>query len=129
MQNQRHGATRSRGLVLALTFLVFVWATEGGFLAPPALSDPAGDKSSRASTQAGPKKGKDKGTIQRNLRMEEIEIYGDVEKPKTMFVIPRSSLQYSRKGYEKDFTGEILDPVTKQWVEDTQRWRRAVPPP
>ena len=61
--------------------------------------------------------------------MEEIEIHGDVEKPKTMFVIPRASLHYSRKDQEKDFTSEILDPITKEWVEDTQRWRVTVPPP
>ncbi len=129
MQNQRHGTTRFRVLRLVLALLVLVWATEGGFRAPRALSDPAGDKRSRASTQGGSEKGKDNRQVQRNLRMEEIEIYGDVEKPKTMFVIPRSSLRYSRKEYEKDFTGEILDPITKQWVEDTQRWRQAVPPP
>ena len=61
--------------------------------------------------------------------MEEIEIYGDVEKPKTMFVIPRSALRYNRKEQEKDFTSEILNPMTKEWIEDTQRWRAAVPPP
>lgn len=130
MLNQRKGARQSRrSALVVLALLVSFWAAEGFFLAPPALSDPAGDKTDRAAKQIGPKKGKEDRTVQRNLRMEEIEIYGDVEKPKTMFVIPRSSLRYSRKEHEKDFTGEILDPITKQWVEDTQRWRQAVPPP
>lgn len=102
------------GLLLWLSLTATLWG--GGLLsAPYAL--------------CGPKEEKRERIFQRTLRMEEIEIHGDVEKPKTMFVIPRTPLPYSRKSHEKDFTGEILDPMMKQWIEDTQRWRAAVPPP
>ncbi len=104
----------------------------GGAALLPAPNALCGPKDGKGAQEAGHTGGKRKTTgasAKRSLRMEEIEIYGDVEKPKTMFVIPRSGLKYSRKDEEKDFTNEILDPMTKQWVEDTQRWRVAVPPP
>ena len=107
---------KSRGLLLLWALAISMWGA-GALLAPDAMCGPKD------------KKGKQDKTVKRSLRMEEIEIHGDVEKPKTMFVIPRASLRYSRKDQEKDFTNEILDPITKEWVEDTQRWRVAVPPP
>jgi hypothetical protein len=117
---------RSRGLLLALA--VAVWGA-GVLLSPNAMCGPKDKEGGPNVGRLGKKKGNQEATGKRSLRMEEIEIYGDVEKPKTMFVIPRSALSYSRKDREKDFTNEILDPLTKGWVEDTQRWRVAVPPP
>jgi hypothetical protein len=122
------GSMRFRGFFFLMTLIVSIW---GGwvFLAPQAHGDPEGGKGSEATGGDGPKKSGGDLTSRRYLRMEEIEIHGDVEKPKTMFVIPRASLRYSRKAHEKDFTSEILDPMMKHWIEDTQRWREAVPPP
>lgn len=119
---------RFRGLFLLLTIAIPVWGT-GDLLAPSAVCGQEDKQDGRGGGEPGKKKQDEEKTIQRALRMEEIEIYGDVEKPKTMFVIPRASLKYSRKVQEKDFTNEILDPITKEWAEDTQRWRVAVPPP
>ena len=116
---------RSRGLFLLLALAIPIWGA-GVLLAPSALCGP---EEKKGGGEAGKKKEKEERAVRRALRMEEIEIHGDVEKPKTMFVIPRASLQYSRKDQEKDFTNEILDPITKEWVEDTQRWRVGVPPP
>jgi hypothetical protein len=93
------------------------------------MCGPENERDGQAVNGAAKKKAKEERAVRRALRMEEIEIYGDVEKPKTMFVIPRASLKYSRKDQEKDFTDEILGPITKEWVEDTQRWRVDVPPP
>ena len=98
-------------------------------MAPQASGDPEKGKGSENAGRDGPKKSGSDRLLKRDLRMEEIEIQGDIEKPKTMFVIPRASLRYSRKAHEKDFSSEILDPIMKQWIEDTQRWREAVPPP
>jgi hypothetical protein len=118
----------SRGLFLFLTLAVSVWAF-GSVLATDAASEPKDGRGGQVANQPGKKKASQDRTTRRSLRMDELEIYGDVEKPKTMFVIPRASLRYSRKAQEKDFTNEILDPITKEWIEDTQRWRVAVPPP
>ncbi len=107
---------------------VCVWAI-GVLPAPRALCQSKDGKGGRVVSQPDKKKATQDRKVKRSLRMEELEIYGDVEKPKTMFVIPRASLRYSRKAQEKDFTSEILDPLSKEWVEDTQRWRVAVPPP
>jgi len=98
-------------------------------MAPQASGDPEKGKGAENAGRVGPKKNGSDRLLRRDLRMEEIEIQGDIEKPKTMFVIPRASLRYSRKAHEKDFSSEILDPIMKQWIEDTQRWREAVPPP
>jgi hypothetical protein len=119
---------KSRGFFFLVTLIVSFW---GGsfFLAPQAHGDPEGGKGSENAGRNGPKKSRSDLTSRRYLRMEEIEIHGDVEKPKTMFVIPRASLRYSRKAHEKDFTSEILDPMMKHRIEDTQRWREAVPLP
>ncbi len=111
-----------------MAFAFCVCAT-GVLPAPGALCQTQSGGDSRGVSRPAEKKTARDGQVKRSLRMEELEIYGDVEKPKTMFVIPRASLRYSRKAREKDFRSEILDPVSKEWVEDTQRWRTAVPPP
>lgn len=119
---------KSRGLFLVLALAIPIWGA-GVLLAPSAMCGPEDKKGGQGGGEAEKKKAKEERAIRRTLRMQEIEIHGDVEKPKTMFVIPRASLQYSRKDQEKDFTNEILDPITKEWVEDTQRWRVDVPAP
>lgn len=118
---------KPRGLLLLLVLTIPIWG--GRVLLPPAALCGPGDEKGDPGGVPAKKKTKDEKTVRRSFRMEEIEIYGDVEKPKTMFVIPRAALRYSRKDQEKDFTAEILGPITKEWVEDTQRWRVDVPPP
>ena len=117
-----------RGLFLLLALAIPVWGA-GVLLAPNATCGAEDKKGGQGMAEAGKKNEKEEKTVRRSFRMEEIEIQGDVEKPKTMFVIPRATLRYNRKDQEKDFTNEILDPIGKEWVEDTQRWRVAVPPP
>lgn len=119
---------KTRGLLALLALAISLWGT-GVVPTPNALGEPKSSKGSQDAKKPGKKKGDPDRTVKRALRMEEIEIYGDVEKPKTMFVIPRAALRFNRRDQEKDFTNEILDPVTKEWVEDTQRWRGAVPSP
>lgn len=128
MSNRAERSGRFKGFFLLLAFVVNVW---GGWVCmpPQALCDPKGEEDGKASVQVGKEKRSANRSTKRSLRMEEIEIHGDVEKPKTMFVIPRTPLRYSRQDHEKDYTNEILGPVSKQWVEDTQRWREAIPPP
>ena len=111
-----------------LALAIPVWGA-GVLLAPNALCGPEDKKGVQGGDETGEKKEQKDRAVQRALRMQEIEIHGDVEKPKTMFVIPRASLRYSREDLEKDYTNEILDPITKVWVEDTQRWRMDVPAP
>ena len=98
--------------------------------APNAICGPQPVKGGHAVGQSTGKKARhQEQAVKRSLRMEEIEIHGDVEKPRTMFVIPRASLRYTRRKQEKDFTNEILNPISREWIEDTQRWRAAVPAP
>ena len=119
---------KSSGLFLLLALALPIWGT-GVLLAPSAMCDPEKEKAGQVGGEAGKKQEEEQRAVQRAIHMEEIEIHGDVEKPKTMFVIPRASLRYIRKDQEKDFSNEILAPITKEWVEDRQRWRVGVPPP
>lgn len=128
MQNRMEHSMKYGALCLVLTVVLSAWPG-GVFQASEALGNPTDHKDGKDALQGSPKNAGKNDALESNLRMEEIEIHGDVEKPKAMFVIPRASLRFDRKEYDKDFTSEILDPVTKQWIEDSQRWREAVPPP
>ena len=114
------------------------WKPGGGFLfalllflstvtavhPPPAGAAPP-DKEDGITAQIPSKKTKVPEDPRRALQMQEIEILGEVEKPKTMFVIPRAPHAYFWEQNKKDFTEEILSPINKQEIEDTQRWRKA----
>ena len=91
---------KSRGLFLVLALAIPVWGA-GVLLAPSALCGPEDKKGGQGGGEAGKKKEKEERAVQRALRMQEIEIHGDVEKPKTMFVIPRASLQLQPEGSRK----------------------------
>ncbi len=65
----------------------------------------------------------------RSINMEEINIIGEIEKPKTMFVIPRAPHAYYREESKKDFSEEILTPIDIRGIEDIRRWRENSPLP
>jgi len=65
----------------------------------------------------------------RYLRMNEIEIRGEIEKPKAMFVVPRAPHIFSRHKSEKDYTAEIVVPIRKGWVDDMYEWQQKTPSP
>jgi hypothetical protein len=67
--------------------------------------------------------------LKSKLEMGEVEILGEVEKPKTMFVIPRAPHQYFWENSKKDFTEEILSPISRQRVDGLEKWRGDAPPP
>ncbi len=79
----------------------------------------------KKSTKTLKKKGKTKKVI----HMNEIEIVGKVEKPKVMFIIPRTPHEFIQKKYEKDFSAEILAPINKQSVEGRQLWQENISGP
>ena len=79
--------------------------------------------------EAGQKADDEEAKPKRLFNMEEIEILGQVEKPKTMFVIPKALHRYYWESEKKDFTPEILAPISRQEIEDMQRWRDSVGSP
>ena len=92
----------------------------------PAGGEPQG-KENRSAPPSPAKSGRGRvlEAPKRSLQMQEIEILGEVEKPKTMFVIPRAPHSYYWEKNKKDFTEEILAPINKQEMKDMQRWREA----
>lgn len=62
-------------------------------------------------------------TPRRSIQMNEIQIRGEVEKPKAMFIIPHTPTDYTfLRGSKKDFSKEILAPITIEWVEDMAKY-------
>ena len=61
----------------------------------------------------------------RSIQMQEIQIRGEVEKPKAMFIIPRATSDYFQKGKSKDFSQEILSPIDIQLMEDMARYQES----
>ncbi|MEW6442685.1 MAG: hypothetical protein AB1640_17240 [bacterium] len=74
----------------------------------------------KASTGAKEAQDTEDKQPQRSIRMHEVEILGEVEKPKAMFVIPMTPIQYKRGSREKDFTADILAPIDRQWIEEME---------
>ena len=117
------GALRKRILIGGLTFLVGVCAIPYGHAAW------ADEVKIRSVKKPGKKDRPGDKAIQKNLKMNEVEILGEFEKPKTMFVIPRAPHEYFWEDYRVDYTEDILSPVSKQKVEGMQKWRNETSTP
>ena len=76
-----------------------------------------------AKTQKNPSEKKEP---KRSIIMNEVEIMGEVDKPKTMFIIPRAPHHYYQGEHKKDFTQEILAPTNKYEAENYQQWRETI---
>jgi len=83
----------------------------------------------QAATQARTGDEQADRTPQRRLDMSEVEILGEVDKPRTMFILPRSPHQYILEGDRKDFTENILSPMNKRTMQGLQQWRKESAPP
>lgn len=104
---------------LACLALVVIWA--GVWVTPrPALCAPQKpDPGKSAGSEKKDEPAEDR-TPQRSIRMQEVEILGEVEKPKAMFVIPMAPIEYQRTGHGKDFSREILAPINREWIENLE---------
>lgn len=80
--------------------------------------EPAGGVPAATPQTAEPREDK---APKKSIRMEEIEILGEVEKPKAMFVIPMAPVEYRQSGRGKDFSAEILAPIDREAFENMQR--------
>lgn len=97
-----------------------------GILVPdPAVPgrEPGAPLIQRTAPLAGGNAGQDDRALKRRLDMTEVEILGEVEKPRTLFVIPRAPHQYSWESDTIDFSQEILAPMTRRRIEGLQQWR------
>jgi len=114
-------------------YLLFIFLFVFLFLSAGSINGLAGSSPGEKGVEnkLGKSKKEEKKTKARKrvLHMKEIEIYGNVEKPKAMFIIPRTPHQYYSNEYKRDFSEEILKPITKQGVADRQEWQKAVTEP
>lgn len=113
---------RSAWRALTCLTLLFLWA--GPWVSPrsvPADTRKAGSGGAATQEQEKEAEAPEDKTPKRSIRMKEMEIVGEVEKPKAMFVIPMAPIEYRRTHEEKDFTEEILAPINRNWIQDLGR--------
>jgi hypothetical protein len=114
------GMSSARSLVLTLSLAFLLLA---GSPPPQVPGEPA------KPVDPKPAEGDDKSQPRRTFQMEEIEIMGEMEKPKAMFVIPKAYPRYYWEAGKKDFTDDILLPINKQYVDDMLKWQNSLEPP
>jgi len=121
-----HGGTTTRHCSRAARSAIFRIVAFGIVLAGlPALGisqtkEPAKTVSAPTPQSADPREDK---APKKSIRMEEIEILGEVEKPKAMFVIPMAPIEYRQNRRGKDFSAEILAPIDREAFENMERNR------
>ena len=102
--------------VLVTTISATVAFARPGQCGPPTAGKEVKEKPVQATQQ---QETSSEDTPRRSIQMGEIQIRGEVEKPKAMFIIPHTPTDYSfLKGGKKDFSKEILAPIDMQWAED-----------
>ena len=70
-----------------------------------------------ASEQDAEKKPPQKEEPQTHYQMGEIEIIGEFERPRTMFIIPKGKSWVEQFPLEKNFDDQIMEPVNKTEFE------------
>jgi len=126
-EGRRSRRGRGRAARLAMLTSAMVWTLWGPPVPPASGQEEARTpeepvvRSLSAPGQAGRDAPGDR-LLKNRLNMEEVEILGEVEKPKTMFVIPRAAHEYSWESTQRDFTDDILAPISRQQLEGLERW-------
>lgn len=64
---------------------------------------------------------RDPGAV--HLRMDEVEIRGEVERPDVFYIIPRREVQMDLGTLSKDYRSEILEPLLPGPFEEEARRR------
>ena len=70
---------------------------------------------------AGPSRGEDRRDVE--IRMDEVEIRGEVERPGVFYIIPRRSAPLDLGPRTRDYRAEILEPVLPHELEREIRRR------
>jgi hypothetical protein len=105
-----------------LACLAMIWlCSERWIAARPALAQTQKPVSNETETREKGISSPEDKTPQRSIKMKEVEIVGEVEKPKAMFVIPMAPVEYRRTQQGKDFTSEILAPIDREWIQNLER--------
>lgn len=79
----------------------------------PAPQVEAEDEPTEADAQADKKKTEKKSHVD----LTEIEILGEIDRPKAFFIIPRAGSILDKAHLDRDFSDEILEPVIKHVFE------------
>jgi len=97
--------------------------------ARPLYCDPSREgkvTTEQARHDTKPKEEPGEDTPRRSIQMNEIQIRGEVEKPKAMFIIPRATTDYSSEEDVRDFSKEILAPMDMDRIEGMGRYSESM---
>ena len=97
-------------------------------MSPSGMAAPEGETDTTLG-QKNDDKAREETTRQRSIRMDQVDILGELEKPRTMFVIPRAPHSYYREEIMKDFREEILAPIDMRDTENIRHWKGDSLPP
>ena len=102
-----------RRLVLTSIFLSVSFAP---------LSALAEDATTRASSAGAPKPAANAATTgDQKMKLNEVEIHGELEKPKIFFILPKAKRDSESKGRQFRFYPDILEPLDKDRFEEEAR--------
>lgn len=93
------------------------------------LGGPATERGTEEATAAqGPSAGEDwESAPKRSIQMQEIQIRGEVEKPKAMFIIPHTPSDFAPAAGHKDFSDDILMPIDIDKVNGMVEYQNSLP--
>ena len=80
---------------------------------PPPATTAAEDEPSGTTAEGEPEKEEKK----RFVELEELQIMGEIDRPRAFIIIPRAGTMVDKGRLSKNYTDEILDPVIKHTFE------------
>lgn len=109
----------SRKIALTLSAALFTCA--GQLLAEDAKPAAPSTKTSQKSTAQPPVEAGQTGQTGKDLKLGEVEIRGELEKPKLFFILPKAERQGDTKERRLRFFPDILEPLDKDRFEEEAR--------
>jgi hypothetical protein len=113
-----------KALLIGLTLAVLLI-----YPAAYGLGGPASERGTEKATAAqGPSAAEDSESApKRSIQMQEIQIRGEVEKPKAMFIIPHAPSDFAPAAGHKDFSDDILMPIDMDKVNGMVGYQNSLP--
>lgn len=116
---------RTRHILTAAAALAFAFPLVGPSLAADIndnAKSPAAKEAAPAQTKGSGKetrgnKGEAKEDKEQNVRMEEVEIHGQLENPDVFYIIPRRKAEMDTGSLSMDYTKDIMEPLMPEPFE------------
>jgi hypothetical protein len=110
----------ARSAVYVIFSIVLFWVTDSAILYS---AGPAAEQKASAQTTSEESAGKAKSTVPdtANIRLDNIEIQGRVEKPQTVFILPGKDPEVDTIQIDRSFFREIFRKLERDMLQRTSR--------